>query len=224
MPRPRTPYGTPCSPRWKKPWIIAISLCEQHLRRPICGATRSDDTPCTNPSNHPTGRCPKHGGVPGIGGQKGNTNALIHGLYARADLQIIGKKKKTAPYPPESKHYRHLQHLKAALKKSGYSPDPSPRNVPHTPVYRMLEAYSALERATCAAFSLPTNPKIITKRYRVIFDAYIRISQEFRRTHGELMTSLRSPVQHDGLESKYKHRTHNRSRIANYIRILEHPT
>jgi hypothetical protein len=42
-----------------------------------------DGEPCELGAAHRNGRCRFHGGHPRIGGQPGNTNALVHGLYSR---------------------------------------------------------------------------------------------------------------------------------------------
>jgi len=87
-PRPRkdvvlTKMGTPCSPSWEPVWIKAVEDMEQELGRRCCGAHAPDERPCTLGSNSKNGRCRFHGGGLGVGAPKGNSNARIHGLYAR---------------------------------------------------------------------------------------------------------------------------------------------
>ena len=78
-----TTHGTPCSPRWSDAWIDAVETVETQLNRRICGAIALDGTPCRLSSTSLTGRCRFHGGGNGVGAPRGNSNALIHGLYSR---------------------------------------------------------------------------------------------------------------------------------------------
>lgn len=48
---------------------------------PRCGAKTRRGTPCRKPPAPGKRRCRMHGGAPGSGAQKGNTNALKHGFY-----------------------------------------------------------------------------------------------------------------------------------------------
>lgn len=85
-----TPLGTPISKKWDAEWIETVETTEAELGRRCCGAHAPDDTPCQLEASHANGRCRFHGGRPGIGAPKGNTNARIHGLYARR-LQTCGE-------------------------------------------------------------------------------------------------------------------------------------
>ncbi len=46
-----------------------------------CGAMTRTGRLCQAPAVHGKGRCRMHGGAPGSGAPKGNSNALKHGLY-----------------------------------------------------------------------------------------------------------------------------------------------
>lgn len=78
-----TSLGTPRAQSWDDAWLGFVDETEQGLGRRICGAHAPDGEPCELTSTHPNGRCRFHGGHPRIGGQPGNTNAVIHGLYSR---------------------------------------------------------------------------------------------------------------------------------------------
>lgn len=84
-----TTMGTPLSKKWDAEWIEAVNTTEAKLGHRFCGAHAPDDTPCQLGASHANGRCRFHGGTPSIGAAKGNTNARIHGLYARR-LQTCG--------------------------------------------------------------------------------------------------------------------------------------
>ncbi|GMW02160.1 MAG: hypothetical protein AMXMBFR84_32960 [Candidatus Hydrogenedentota bacterium] len=113
MPTHTTTLGTPCARSWTPEWIAIVEAKEKQLNHRICGArtpapssdsssvvltkeeasakegsssvasAKEEATPCTNPSNHPSGRCPHHGGFNQTGAPKGNRNHTIHGLYSR---------------------------------------------------------------------------------------------------------------------------------------------
>ena len=85
-----TTLGTPISKKWDTDWIEAVNATESDLGHRCCGAHARDDTPCQLGASHANGRCRFHGGRPNIGAPKGNTNARIHGLYARR-LQTCGE-------------------------------------------------------------------------------------------------------------------------------------
>lgn len=89
MPRRTTTLGTPAAPSWSAEWFARVEAEEQTLNRRICGAATPNMTPCTLASDHPSGRCRYHGGVPNVGPPHENENARIHGLYARR-LQRCG--------------------------------------------------------------------------------------------------------------------------------------
>ena len=78
-----TTLGTPCARTWSPDWIATVNATETELNHRICGARLHDATPCTNTSNHPSGRCPHHGGFDLTGAPLGNRNHVIHGLYTR---------------------------------------------------------------------------------------------------------------------------------------------
>ncbi len=80
---PTTTLGTPRAQTWDDAWFAFVDETEQRLERRICGAHAPDGEPCELGSTHPNGRCRFHGGHPRIGGQPGNRNALVHGLYSR---------------------------------------------------------------------------------------------------------------------------------------------
>jgi hypothetical protein len=75
--------GTPAARSWDLPWFNAVVALETCLGRRVCGARLPDNTPCQFQSDHPTGRCRYHGGFDLTGGQPGNRNAYVHGLYSR---------------------------------------------------------------------------------------------------------------------------------------------
>ena len=79
----KTALGTPCAPAWDADWIKRVKELEAQLGRRVCGAAGMDGNPCPRASDHPTGRCTHHGGNHLVGGQPGNQNACIHGLYSR---------------------------------------------------------------------------------------------------------------------------------------------
>jgi hypothetical protein len=54
--RRTTALGTPCSPQWSGDWIARVEEAEKQIGRRICGGHGYDGTPCTVPSNHPSGR------------------------------------------------------------------------------------------------------------------------------------------------------------------------
>jgi len=95
-----TSMGTPCSPTWEPEWIEAVEDMEQELGRRCCGAHAPDERPCTLESKVKNGRCRFHGGGLGVGAPKGNSNARIHGLYARRIQQCGAQcaQWKTCPY------------------------------------------------------------------------------------------------------------------------------
>jgi len=78
-----TDRGTPCAEAWDADRIALVERVESELDRRICGAVGMDGSPCPRKSDHPTGRCTHHGGNHLVGGQPGNENARVHGLYAR---------------------------------------------------------------------------------------------------------------------------------------------
>lgn len=84
-----TTRGTPYSKTWNDDWRAEVEATEDRLDRRCCGAHAPDGTPCQLQSTHKNGRCRFHGGVDGIGAPKGNTHAMLHGLYARR-LQQCG--------------------------------------------------------------------------------------------------------------------------------------
>jgi hypothetical protein len=78
-----TKRGTPVSPRWDSDWSALVGHREDMLDRRICGAVAPNGFPCEFESVLANGRCPFHGGVPFIGGEQGNVNALKDGFHAR---------------------------------------------------------------------------------------------------------------------------------------------
>lgn len=50
-----------------------------------CGARNRNGTVCERPAGERNSRCRRHGGAKGIGGYKGNKNALKHGIYTPAE-------------------------------------------------------------------------------------------------------------------------------------------
>lgn len=63
---------------------------------PRCGAkTKRSGEPCLAPAVRTKKRCRIHGGSAGSGAQKGNTNALKHGLTTR-DMKAFKKAVKEA--------------------------------------------------------------------------------------------------------------------------------
>ncbi|MBI5095676.1 MAG: hypothetical protein HZB26_24975, partial [Candidatus Hydrogenedentes bacterium] len=82
-PTHRTAAGTPCAGSWTKSWIARVTQTETRLQRRICGARLPDGSPCELESHHESGRCRMHGGFNLTGAPPGNSNAAIHGLYAR---------------------------------------------------------------------------------------------------------------------------------------------
>jgi len=98
--RSHTQMGTPCSPKWDQDWIDLLEQTEQKVGHRCCGAHAPDEAPCQLESTSKNGRCRFHGGGLNSGAQKGNTNARIHGLYARR-IQQCGAhcpQWKTCPY------------------------------------------------------------------------------------------------------------------------------
>ncbi len=78
-----TTLGTPCARSWTNDWIATVNTKESERNHRICGARLPDATPCTNASDHPSGRCQFHGGFDLTGAPPGNRNHVIHGLYSR---------------------------------------------------------------------------------------------------------------------------------------------
>ena len=89
MPQRTTTLGTPTAPAWTAEWLARVEAEETALGRRICGAMTLSMGPCKLASDHPSGRCRYHGGVPTVGPPSENQNARIHGLYARR-LQRCG--------------------------------------------------------------------------------------------------------------------------------------
>lgn len=75
-----TTLGTPCARSWSNDWIATVDATERDLNHRICGARLPDGTPCCNQSDHPSGRCPFHGGFDLTCAPPGNRNHVIHGL------------------------------------------------------------------------------------------------------------------------------------------------
>ena len=78
-----TKLGTPCSPKWDQEWIEQVDKTEAETGHRCCGSRVNEIFPCEPEASSKNGRCRFHGGGLGSGAQKGNTNARIHGLYAR---------------------------------------------------------------------------------------------------------------------------------------------
>jgi len=57
------------------------------LASPKCGAKTRSGKPCRSPAVAGKKRCRMHGGAPGSGAPKGNTNALKHGMYTRDAIE-----------------------------------------------------------------------------------------------------------------------------------------
>ena len=53
------------------------------LSSPRCGAKTRSGEPCLAPAVRGKERCRMHGGAPGSGAPRGNTNALKHGHFTR---------------------------------------------------------------------------------------------------------------------------------------------
>ena len=53
------------------------------LSSPRCGAKTRSGEPCLAPAVRGKKRCRMHGGAPGSGAPRGNTNALKHGHFTR---------------------------------------------------------------------------------------------------------------------------------------------
>ena len=53
------------------------------LSSPRCGAKTRSGEPCSAPAVRGKERCRMHGGAPGSGAPRGNTNALKHGHFTR---------------------------------------------------------------------------------------------------------------------------------------------
>jgi hypothetical protein len=78
-----TKMGTPCSPKWDDEWVTFVEKTEETVGHRCCGAHATDNAPCELESTSKNGRCRFHGGGLNVGAPKGNTNAQIHGLYAK---------------------------------------------------------------------------------------------------------------------------------------------
>ena len=89
MARRATALGTLAAPGWSRDWLARVDKDELALGRRICGAMSPNMTPCTLVSDHRSGRCRYHGGVPDVGPPNDNENARVHGLYSRR-LQRCG--------------------------------------------------------------------------------------------------------------------------------------
>ncbi|MBN4046843.1 hypothetical protein JYT90_00840 [bacterium AH-315-P07] len=85
-----TKLGTPISPLWDEEWVAEVDTTEAELGHRCCGARVNEIYPCELEASNKNGRCRFHGGGLGSGAQKGNTNARIHGLYARRLQQCGG--------------------------------------------------------------------------------------------------------------------------------------
>ena len=85
-----TERGTPISPQWDDEWIACVEKTEETIGKRCCGARVNEIFSCELEASNKNGRCRFHGGGLGSGAQKGNTNARIHGLYARR-LQQCGE-------------------------------------------------------------------------------------------------------------------------------------
>ena len=60
----------------------------QLFAAPRCGAKTRRGTACQSPAVYGKQRCRMHGGAVGSGAPKGNTNALKHGAYRGALLNL----------------------------------------------------------------------------------------------------------------------------------------
>jgi len=84
-----TSLGTPWAATWDEGWAACVEGVEADVGRRVCGAKTLAGSPCSLSSGHRTGRCVFHGGTDAIGAPVGNSNARVHGLYARR-LQRCG--------------------------------------------------------------------------------------------------------------------------------------
>ena len=57
------------------------------LASPRCGAKTRSGKHCRSPAAAGKKRCRMHGGAPGSGAPRGNTNALKQGLYTREAIE-----------------------------------------------------------------------------------------------------------------------------------------
>ena len=57
------------------------------LASPRCGARTRSGGSCRSPAVSAKNRCRMHGGAPGSGAPRGNTNALKHGAYTKEALE-----------------------------------------------------------------------------------------------------------------------------------------
>ena len=174
----KTPYGTPCSPRWTNTWIRRVIQLEYDLDHPICGARNLLGNPCTRSSCHASGRCPLHGGVHGIGAQRGNSNAKTHGLYARKSLRDLFPdfitRNLTCKLSAKSDQNAYKQ------RQNAHKQTPNAHKTRQNLLQKWLESQSALHRAATAALAAATKPDQQKGNPHAILDAYIRISQRFR--------------------------------------------
>ncbi|MCC6796551.1 MAG: hypothetical protein IT366_15630 [Candidatus Hydrogenedentes bacterium] len=156
-----TTLGTPCARTWSADWIATINAKESELNHRICGARLYDATPCTNTSNHPSGRCPHHGGFDLTGAPPGNRNHTIHGLYSRRLRSC-------------TKRCPHWQTCPLANAQST-TPSPSISSIPSIPPnpdltcpYQLVEYNTVLTDALAIAESQPhPNPMAIHLAHNV---------------------------------------------------------
>ena len=201
-----TKMGSPCSPRWDDDWIAAIDAAESNAGRRICGARTLAGTPCRLESNHENGRCRFHGGFNLTGAQKGNRNAVIHGLYSRA-LRTCGPRcplwnecpcagDDVAALPPrerpicpyEATEYQvAVSDLLARLFRDGSEIAPIHRHlVQQTALLQVM-----LNRAAVALSGREfvetttvtgTNQEINAPKLSPYLDAFLRISREYHKS------------------------------------------
>lgn len=206
MEQKTTPMGTPCSPCWGEVWIQNVVETEQRLGRRVCGARTPAGTPCTLEANHENGRCKFHGGYNLTGAQRGNRNAVVHGLYSRGVqrcgthcpmwescgcagpevAELPAKERPECPYEKAQYQSALTDAMTRAPKVVGAEPDPH---------YAHLAHQSALLSVmmTRAAAALGQVPLVETAREKGnenggvrsrpsgYLEAFLRLSSEHRR-------------------------------------------
>jgi hypothetical protein len=203
----KTNLGTPIARTWDPAWIEEVNKVESLLQKRICGAATTEGWPCKEAPKSDNGRCLRHGGSPNIGGQKGNQNARVHGLYAQR-LQTCGShclqwqgcphaSEQILKLPADERPNCILEQEEYALLRGGGEGEDGQEAAPPLSRSEVLDEDSALVHIMMsrAASALRTRPMIETvaasgKHYHMettkmspALMAFLRLARENHRYH-----------------------------------------
>jgi len=196
-----TTLGTPCARTWTESWITTVNETETQLNRRICGARLPNATPCTNTSNHASGRCPHHGGFDLTGAPPGNRNHVIHGIYSRrlrtcaancpygqaCPCATANHEPGAAPSPCPYQQIQYNTVLTDALAIVESQPHPNPIGIHLAHNVATLQVLVS-DAATYLANQQPTDAAESPNPNATI--AFIRLMREFRASLKLLATPL----------------------------------